>query len=68
MVRDDDDPVRAARELVGQPFAESTFIQLNAAGQRNLSMESLVVTRAKDLGMPSFVVERARDRLEYYEA
>ncbi len=67
-VRDDDDPVRAARELVGQPFAESTFIQLNAAGQRNLSLESLVVTRAKDLGMPSFVVERARDRLEYYEA
>jgi hypothetical protein len=53
---------------VGQPFAESTFIQLNAAGQRNLSLESLVVTRAKDLGMPSFVVERARDRLEYYEA
>lgn len=68
MVRDDEDPVRAARELVGQPFAESTFIQLNAAGQRNLSLESLVVTRAKDLGMPSFVVERARDRLEYYEA
>ncbi len=67
-VRDDDDPVRAARELVGQPFAESTFIQLNAAGQRNLSMESLVVDRAEDLGMPSFVVERARDRLEYYEA
>lgn len=68
MVRDDDDPVRAARELAGQPFAESTFIQLNAAGQRNLSLESLAVTRAKDLGMPSFVVERARDRLEYYEA
>ena len=67
-VRDDVDPVRAARELVGQPFAESTFIQLNAAGQRNLSLESLVVTRAQELGMPSFVVERARDRLEYYEA
>lgn len=68
MVRDDDDPIRAARELVGQPFAEPTFIQLNSAGQRSLSLESLVVTRAKDLGMPEFVVKRARDRLEYYEA
>jgi hypothetical protein len=63
----DHDPVRAARELVGQPVAESTFIQLNAAGKQHLSLEHLVVERAKGVGMPPFVVERARERLDYYQ-
>jgi hypothetical protein len=68
MVRDDDDPVRAVRELVGRPFATSTFVELNGMGKRSLSLEGLVVDRAKDVGIPSHVVERARDRLEFYGA
>jgi hypothetical protein len=62
-----EDPIRALRERVGQPFAEAIFIQLHAAGRRDLSMESLIVETANGLGVPRAIVDLARGRLDFYE-